>query len=425
MKRKTSPLLLCFSLLIGNAFGQTDTVEGWSYAVLPCLSYNTDLGLHYGVYGNVFNFGRGDGCTYPRYKNYFNAEVSRYTKGQTLGFFQYDGMSPLHDISTTITAIYLDDPHTPFHGFNGGQDIIGKDNHNNLPTESPYQFIKRKLAHIDLTVKGTIRDGLYWIAGSSYWHYAPLRSLTDEPGQSLFAEYCAMGLVRQDEIQGGDHIELRGGLFLDTRKPNSVIPSQGVYATLFATISADLKRDRYNYAQLNATLAQFHPIGNDRWVLANQICFQGRVAGELPFYLLQNINVLMMKQTSSEGLGGMTTLRGVPASRCVGNSYYWMNTELRIRIFDFSLLRRHFSISTNPFFDMGGFVAPYRIDEQREAYKQRGLTIQTSKPYMSAGVGLKLIMNQNFVVGGEIAKAITLTGEDFPIGINLGLNYIF
>jgi hypothetical protein len=42
---------------------------------------------------------------------------------------------------------------------------------------------------------------------------------------------------------------------------------------------------------------------------------------------------------------------------------------------------------------------------------------------MSAGLGIKLVMNRNFVVSVEWGKPFD--SQDGPNGMNVGLNYIF
>jgi len=68
-------------------------------------------------------------------------------------------------------------------------------------------------------------------------------------------------------------------------------------------------------------------------------------------------------------------------------------------------------------------------------------TGEKRKLHMSAGVGLKLAMNRNFILSAEVAvplntKVYTNTNLDVPVselkmknsykpGVNIGLNYIF
>ena len=99
---------------------------------------------------------------------------------------------------------------------------------------------------------------------------------------------------------------------------------------------------------------------------------------------------------------------------------------------------------------MGACVQPYRLDEMRsvlsnnelsQAEKNLIYTGQKEKLHMSAGVGLKLAMNRNFILSAEVAvplttKVYTNTNLDVPVselkmkssykpGVNIGLNYIF
>ena len=143
-----------------------------------------------------------------------------------------------------------------------------------------------------------------------------------------------------------------------------------------------------------------------------------------------------------------------------GDGYAWANFEMRFKVYSFRFLNQNFYLATNPFFDMGACVQPYRLDEmkalraQHEANRQQGLPttlsdaemnlIYTGNPlklHMSAGIGFKIVMNRNFVLSAEfgiplntvIYSNTTLdvsadkltTRKSYSPGINIGMNYIF
>ena len=77
-------------------------------------------------------------------------------------------------------------------------------------------------------------------------------------------------------------------------------------------------------------------------------------------------------------------------------------------------------------------------NEFTQAEKNLIYTGQSEKLHMSAGVGLKLVMNRNFILSAEVAvplntKVYTNTSLSEPLvmknsykpGVNIGLNYIF
>jgi hypothetical protein len=203
---------------------------------------------------------------------------------------------------------------------------------------------------------------------------------------------------------------------------------------------------------LAAHFRQYVPLYKDRIVFAYHLAYQGLLAGNAPYYTLQNINTLYLRQIISDGLGSINTVRGVPYNSVIGDGYAWANFEMRFKLVSFRFIKQNFYLATNPFFDMGACVQPYRIDEMRSVLTNDNLT-QTEKDliyrdgakeklHMSAGVGLKLAMNRNFILSAEVAvplntKIYTTTntkegfGGDIKIknsykpGVNIGLNYIF
>ena len=178
----------------------------------------------------------------------------------------------------------------------------------------------------------------------------------------------------------------------------------------------------------------------DRLVFGGHLAYQGLLAGNAPFYTLQTIMPINRKKIITDGLGGNTTIRGVIINRLLGNGYAWGNFELRWSFARFKLFNQNFILATNPFFDLGMVVQPYRQEqlkglgtiEDKVATLPDGTDLkvkdlytgQAEKLHMSAGVGLHVIMNQNFNISFELGKSLNKAGGE-GLGISIGLNYIF
>ena len=199
-----------------------------------------------------------------------------------------------------------------------------------------------------------------------------------------------------------------------------------------------------SYLKLAVHFKQFVPLA-DRLVFGGHLAFQGLVAGNAPFYMLQTIQSINMKQINTEGLGSTCTLRGTITNRLQGNSYAWMNTELRWTFAKFRWINQNWALVVNPFFDMGMVVSPYRLEQMKNmgasplytygyypvATVDNNLysasdfyTKQAEKLHMSAGAGLHVIMNQNFNINFEFGKCFD-PNDGTGLGINIGLNFIF
>jgi hypothetical protein len=223
------------------------------------------------------------------------------------------------------------------------------------------------------------------------------------------------------------------------------IPTRGTNIEAFLFGSPDFlngKRDyRNDYLKLAIHVKQFVPL-TERLVFGAHLGFQALLAGNAPFYSLQTIQPINRKIIITDGLGSNSTVRGTIANRLQGNSYIWTNFEFRWAFAKFRWINQNWAISANPFFDMGMILVPYRLEEMKRLdvesddlfpvvtvgdkkyFASDFYTGQNEKLHMGAGLGLHIIMNQNFNVGFEFAKCFD-KNDGTGLGIRIGLNYIF
>jgi hypothetical protein len=191
--------------------------------------------------------------------------------------------------------------------------------------------------------------------------------------------------------------------------------------------------DRFDYMKISAHFRHYVPVWEDRIVFAYHLAYQGTVAGNVPFYMQSNITTPYLRQVNSEGLGSINTMRGMLFNRIVGDGLAWGNAEMRFRIVSFNFIKQQWYVAVNPFFDAGMAVQPYRLDEMKAVtddpstpeYDERALIYsgRDETVHLSAGLGVKLVMNRNFIVSVEWAKPFDR--RDGKNGMNIGLNYIF
>ena len=453
--------------------------KGWNFAPFPSVGYNSDTGFQIGALCEIFDY--GDGSTYPGYRHKFNVDLSWTTKDQVKLHFFYDSKYLIPKVRLTAAATYILAQMYPFMGFNGAaspyfQDLAsGKKQLNRVAMYN----VKRQMMRVMADFQGNITDNKFrWAAGISYWWYdieditlkkkgAPAYDITPNNylttqginSASLWQLYQHAGLIRANEANGGHHIELKAGLVYDSRE-HEADPTRGIWAELYAYGSPDILngrgKDGYHYLKLAAHFRQYVPLYKDRIIFAYHLAYQGKLAGNAPYYTLQNINTLYLRQIISDGLGSINTVRGVPYNSVIGDGYAWANFEMRFKLVSFRFIKQNFYLATNPFFDMGACVQAYRLDEMKQI-RETGATlggekltdaelnlIYTGEPrklHMSAGVGLKLAMNRNFILSAEVAvplntKVYENINLNVPVselkmknsykpGVNIGLNYIF
>ena len=447
--------------------------KGWNFAPFPSIGYNSDTGFQIGALCEIFDY--GDGSTYPAYKHKFNIDLSWTTKDQIKLHFFYDSKYLIPKVRLTTAVTYVLAQMYPFMGFNGSASPY----YDFLASGKKQEFgvamynVRRDMVRAMFDFQGDIISPKFrWAAGISYWWYdvqdVSLKKYkfgetaknylkspeNDIHAPSLWRLYEKAGLIRANELHGGHHIELKAGLVFDSRE-HEADPTRGIWAELYAYGSPDILngrgKDGYHYLKLAAHFRHYVPVWGDKITFAYHLAYQGKLAGNAPYYTLQNINTLYLRQIISDGLGSINTVRGVPYNSVIGDGYAWANIEMRFKIVSFRFIKQNFYLATNPFFDMGMCVQPYRLDEMKSVLTNENLTPHEKdliyrdgakeKLHMSAGIGLKLAMNRNFILSAEVAvplntKIYTTTNtkdgfnnlkvkNSYSPGVNIGLNYIF
>ena len=140
---------------------------------------------------------------------------------------------------------------------------------------------------------------------------------------------------------------------------------------------------------------------------------------------------------STDAMGGANSVRGINRNRVIGAGYAWLNAELRWKVASFQFINQNWNVALNPFFDAGVVTQSYRLEEQETAWSEieakynlsadeKNLIYSGTKEgvHSSAGCGLKLIMNRNFIVSAEAAKALDAR-DGSGLKMYIGFNYLF
>jgi outer membrane protein assembly factor BamA len=431
--------------------------KGWNFGPLPVVGYNSDLGFQYGACVDIFNY--GDGSNYPGYDFKINFEVSTYTKGSSI-FRSYSYWNNIIPKGVLFADFgYFIDKKFDFYGFNGYASPYYKDLAVNIDREANYYdfspgivsepgmkesglyYRDRRQFRAVLSMRQKIGnlEHLSYGVGLAFYDYKfkPMTIKKYEDQYSLYSLYCQSGLIREDE-QGGGHVtQFKAGIIYDSKNYEND-PTRGIYFEATFTAAPDFI-DRHGYDHLTFTGVFHHyiPVWGDHLTFSYRIGAQNVIAGDIPFYAMMNTNLMFYKKIYTEAYGGSTTGRGINRNSVIGQGVAWLNAELRWRITNFKFINQNWCVAINPMFDAGMVTQTFRLEEQKAAMKQLNhITYDTEKEYdliysgkegslhTSAGCGLKLIMNKNFVVSAEFAKALNkLDGEGMRAYI--GFNYIF
>ncbi|MBR3647746.1 MAG: BamA/TamA family outer membrane protein [Paludibacteraceae bacterium] len=439
---------------------------GWNFGILPSIAYDADYGFQGGVLTNVYYY--GDGSQYPEYIHSLYFEGAYTTKHHGIFRLNYDSKYLIPGHRLTLDATYLPDAMCDFYGFNGYESKYYYTWHNwNKKPEKMnvdeyrsrvfYKY-KRDLIRVAGDIEGTIYKDLKWNAGLGVLGYiiddCDINMLNGKKNvydptldhqkalnpdeQLLYDKYKKWYLVGADEMRGGWHPYLRGGITYDTRDKRQG-PNKGIYADAFFTYSAAFNAAYgnqaaagYNHLQFNFTFRHYVPCytdknGINRITFAYRIGTQNNIAGRSPFYMNNYMNALFIQRVYYEGLGGGNSVRGMMANRILANGFAFANIEFRFRVANFDIGRQHFFVGLNPFFDLGVITQPYNMDQLveihsgglyhslKESMAATGDDYDTyfdSKagnaylPHMTYGLGLKIGMNENFVLSADWAMPI-------------------
>ena len=450
MRNKSIIALTCVSLILNLARAQDSTRhirQGWTFGVLPSVAFDADLGFQFGALTNIYNF--GDGSTYPEYLHSFYAEAAYTTKHFGIFRFSYDSkhLVPNHRLSVDLT--YLPDQMCDFYGFNGYMSYYEPAYSNQKDPayiSRAYYKYRRDLFRFSADLQGEIHKPWYWNVGIGLLHFnvGPvnvdrLNSFTRNDDNklpdtvSLFGYYVQDGYISPSEAKGGFHPYLHGGITYDTRD-RLQNPTRGIHADAFLTYYAGLgDMSDYNNLKFNFNFRHYISLlpssggSADRLILAYRVGTQLTLTGDCPFYLNTYLNQLYMQRVIYEGLGGANSVRGIMRNRILAPGVAFANIELRTRLFSLKVGKNMFYLGLVPFLDAGMVVQPYN-DVDADPHNNSEFRIQKTKlhtPHFGGGVGLKVAMNDNFVLSIDWATAFDKQDNSKFSNLYIKMGYMF
>ena len=405
---------------------------GWNFGPLPVVGFDSDLGFQYGVCCDIFNF--GDGSQYPQYKFKMNVEASTYTKGSSVLRSYGDFKNVIPDGKLFYDVAYFNAPKYGFYGFNGFASpydpnrivpaSIGND------AKSGFNFMSRNQFRALVSVQKKISGNLNWAAGIAYYHFSTATLDIDKfdayKGQlTLYDMYRASGLIKENEAEGGNVLQLRAGLIYDSRDHDSD-PTRGLNIEATLTGTPDII-DRNGYGNMGFTFigSQYIPVVSDKLTFTYRLGAQVKLFGDIPYYFTNNINTMFFRRMYTEALGGNASVRGINRNGVLSDGFAWLNIEFRWRFFNFKLINQNWGLALNPFFDAGQVLQSYRLDQQKATPATLNLYNDAKEtPHCSAGLGFKLVMNRNMILSVEMAKPFS-ANDGNKLWTNVGFNYMF
>ncbi len=436
MKKLFSFIFISFSVLLLSAQDEV-TKTGWNFGALPTITFDTDLGFQYGALVNLYNY--GDGSRYPNYNHSLYFEVSRFTKGSGINRFYYDSDQLIKGLQTSLDISYLSDQAYDFYGFNGFDAVVNKnwfdDASNDYITRMFYKY-DRNMFRFKVDLQGKLSgEKLKWATGVNLLNFklSPVNLEKLNKGKKgddilpavdgLFEKYQEWGIISAEEADGGFVPELKAGLVFDTRdnRPN---PMKGIWTEAVLVGAPSFLGAESGFTKLSLTHRQYFTLITNDLSLAYRMAYQTTLSGHAPFYYQTQVIVSELKGAASEGLGGAKTMRGILRNRIVGDGFFFGNVEARWKFARFQFINNNFYLGLNGFMDFGQVTKKIAIEPHS------GFTPETDffeknaeKMHISYGAGLRIVMNQNFVIAVDYGMAADK--RDGDSGLYIGLNYLF
>ena len=415
---------------------------GWTFGALPAVSFNTDIGFQYGALVNFYNY--GDGTTYPKYLQSVYLEWSRTTKGSGINRFYFDSEHVIPKVRLTADVSYLTEQTLQFFGFNGYDAVYNQaweDDANPDYVSRVFYRQDRKMFRIMTSFQGKIfksNNNIRWLTGFAYYDnkIAPVDIDRLNKGKSddkklpevdgLYDDYVKWGVIGEDEAKGNKTTYLKAGLVYDSRDFEA-FPTKGIWAeAIYSYAPGFLGDGKFEYSKLTLLWRQYLPLGSEKLIFAYRLGYQGTMSGTVPFHMQPHLVPTTMTGATSQGLGGARTLRGIMRNRVVGDGIVLGNLELRWKFLQTTVFNQNLYLGTNLFTDLGKVVNKMDVDLSNvpnDINRDDYFALGTDEVHVSAGVGLKVGLNENFVF--SIDYVLATDKRDGDSGLYILLNWMF
>lgn len=278
--------------------------------------------------------------------------------------------------------------------------------------------------------------------GVAYNHYP-------EDHTTLFEQYKDWGLITPEELGKGGKgntfsSAVRLGLMYDSRDKEGA-PTRGIWAEAHIELAPKWIGNTVPYYRYGVKFRHYVPIvKRDVLTFAYRLNYEGTIGNFAPYYVLPFITV-MGEDCDKDGMGSYRTCRGIMRTRVSGLDEATYTAEFRYRFVDFRLWNQNIAFALSLFsdgtmvtrrrsmefnspidplknpieyaaaaasyeaFKAGTSEAPlykFTADQIAQRFEERQKHLDKDGwlkevPHITFGVGLRFIMNENFIVAFE------------------------
>jgi hypothetical protein len=343
MLQGMGPGLLLLALLAqgaptnSTADGPTDTTEQTAPAseksrsdvdglVVPILSFNSDVGFGFGAAGGVFFYGDK-----KPYAHGLSAQVFFTTRGVQSHFLNYDAPGLLGPIRFEAHLEYARDLYAPYFG-PGNRSAQG------APPEQGkrYSYI--------------LTQPMVWVRFRLKLQGVPIEPYLEYRYRAVSVELYPGSVLEVRPpvgLEGGALGQFTLGALYDTRDSEADTTRGELFEV--ALRGADgLSGSDYTFGGLTLSGRKYVSIFTPKVVLAGRVMVDGTF-GHTPFFVWPFFGGI----SNAEGLGGQSSVRGVPRDRYQGDWKVFGNLELRISPIHFVAFGGEMKLGVVGFVDSG------------------------------------------------------------------------
>jgi outer membrane translocation and assembly module TamA len=366
---------------------------GWEVSGIPALNYDADDKFGYGVVLELYNYGLKGKLPYL-----VTIQPTVFlTTGGRRDFRLFvdapDAFGSLWRINTFIAS--ETQLASPYYGI--GNLTVHDAALEAEPNTKYYRFGRRRFLLTSDVQRRLGGSALRLLLGAG-----AARGRVDETESGTTTTLLQQQLAGAAAPEGWSNF-VRAGLVWDTRD-REVHTSRGTWADVLVQRVDKSLGSAWDFTRSTLTVRQYVPLGSTV-TLAERVLVQD-VSGDAPFYELAYVQTSFKSQ---EGLGGATTMRGLPKDRFIGKGLAVSNTELRWRAREFTLLEKPASLTLSTFVDAG------RVWAERIVLSELG-----SDLHVTYGVGARVGRGPNFVVALDVGHS-----SESPASVYVGFGYLF
>lgn len=429
------PLLLTLSV-----FAQTDTTltpfndssyikkSGYSLAPLPEFMIDPFIGLYLGIYATVFDY--GDGKKYPNYYRSLTLSAAKGTKGKTnfgLDFINYGKYILSAKINYTRSTLF------PFYGYNGYRTTYNSNFVDNTTSEyitDPFYNYDQQDSRLQMYIQDTIGHSFVnWKLGFDVAYYTTSRVDFDKLNKgvdeddkapdlsTLYDNYVTWGIIPDNEKNGGWANALTAAMVYDSRD-RLTNPMHGIWADATLRLTPQFFGNYNNAVQISASFRQYITLIDEKISFVYRLRYDGNF-GTIPFYTQSVL------ADGTNGIGGTETLWGILQNRVNTQQFAMANIEFRYKFLRFRFIKQNWHLAAVPLYHAGYLIKEQDMDLSLVSETDKAIYFKEDpkKLYHAIGFGVKIVMNENTVIGLDWARS--LNEEAGPDAIYIGFAYSF